>query len=338
MEDVEEQILSYPQLSVEKQRDVEAYVEANPEWAPLLQDVRAIEALVRGVHSDVFPSEGFLTTYVVLKHFHSEELSDKIRGAFRRLERRMEDDPALRERAEAARRRLEEAEAVIDPVAQFEELTGHSLSDAAKPASAETSATQGAGPRAADREPARRRRSVVDALVELPLMLRAAGAAIAVLLGVYVVLFGISEVSQSPLDRMAAVNVSNQIVKNYTSTATRSAIPSADTMQVDQLYVDALSTLRDARTSTLGLFPSYNSKKLDRAERLLNQVLDQTEAGSFLALEAQFYLGKIDLATGKVDGARAKFRTVVKREGRMADEAREILETLDEEYPAGTSS
>jgi hypothetical protein len=160
------------------------------------------------------------------------------------------------------------------------------------------------------------------------------GAAIALLLGAYVVLFAASEASQSTVDRLAAVDVSNQVVDNYSSTATRSAVPARDTLTADQLYVDALTAVRNARTSTLGLFPRYDDSKLSRAEQLLTRVLDRTESGSFLALEAQFYLGKVRLAKDQVESARSNFVTVVEQEGRMAGEARSILETLQEEGPS----
>jgi TolA-binding protein len=333
MQNVEEQILSYPHLPVEKQREVEAYVETHPEWAALLQDVRALESLTRGGDADPSP-DALVKTYVVAQHLHSEKVSPELQDAFRRLEQKMDDDPALRERAEAVRRRLVDAEAAVDPVSHFEELTGHALEPDAADASSPAETT------APSREPARERegfapvRAVVDDLLRLPLSLRWAGAVVALLLGTYVVLFAASEASQSPLTDLARVDVSNQVVDNYASTATRSATPSPDTMTADQLYVDALTAVQDARTSTLGLFPSYDGETLDRAERLLTQVLDRTESGSFLALEARFYLGKVHLAQGNVPSARSNFQTVVDREGRLATEARDILDTLQEEYPA----
>ncbi len=334
MENIEEQILSYPHLSVEKQREVEAYVEAHPEWASLLQDVRSIESLVRNADGSS-SSDALLTTYVVVQHIHSEEAPSTLTEAFRRLEKRMEDDPDLRERAEAVRRRLEEAEASVDPVSHFEELTGHSLDLEAEGASAAAETTASSREAAPNRGAVDALRSFVDDLLRLPLAVRGAGAAVALLLGTYAVLFAASEATQSTLDRLATVDVSNQVVDNYTSTATRSAVPSSDTLTSDQLYVDALTALQEARTSTLGLFPSYDAEKLKRVERLFNQVLDRTESGSFLALEAQFYLGKVHLARGEVEAARSNFKMVVKQEGRNAAEAHDILETLQEEYSVG---
>lgn len=328
MDNVEEQILSYPHLSVDKKREVESYVEAHPEWASLLEDVRAIESLVRNVDDS---DDALLTTYVVVQHLHPEQASSELKDAFRRLEQKMNDNSDLRERAEATRKRLEDAEAAIDPVVQFEELTGHSMEPNTEEASATAEST------ASSRNTSTSLSALLDELLRLPLAVRGVGAAVALLLGTYTVLFVASEASQSTLDRLATVNVSSQVVDNYTSTATRSAMPSADTVTADQLYVKALTAVRNARTSTLGLFPSYNTKTLNRAEELLTQVLDRTEAGSFLALEAQFYLGKVKLAQGQVEPARSHFKIVVQREGRMAAEAHSILKTLQEEYPAGSA-
>ena len=331
MQHVEEQILSYPHLSAERQREIETYVEDHPEWASLLRDVRSIESLVRSEESP--SSDALLTTYVVVQRLHPGDVPTGLNEAFQRLEQRMEDEPELQQRAEAARERLATAEAAVDPVAHFEELTGHSLEPDAESASTSADATTTARDPASGRETTPSPIAFLDELLRLPLAVRWGGAAIALLLGAYVVLFAASEASQSTLDRLASVDVSNQVVDNYTSTATRSAVPSRDTLTADQLYVDALAVVRNARTSTLGLFPSYDATKLNRAEQLLARVLDRTESGSFLALEAQFYLGKVRLAKDQVESARSNFRTVVEQEGRMAREARSILETLQEEVP-----
>lgn len=330
MNDVEEQILSYPHLSDAEQREVEAYVEAHPEWAPLLRDVRALESVARG-DGGAFSDEPLLVAYVVARHLQIEVESEAMGEAFETLERRMEEDVALRERVEAARRRLRSAEAKIDPVSQFEELTGHSLA-------AEASADASAGADEPDRSSADRDvspgPSFVDRVMALPLAVRGLGAVVVVLLGTYVGLFVASTASQSPLDRLAAVEVSEQMMDSYySSPTTRSVAPSSDTAQVGPLYLDALATLRGARTSTLGLFPSYDSTALRRAETQLNRVLGRTEADSFLALEAQFYLGKAYLAQGRVEAARRQFEAVVENEGRRAEEARRILRALQDVSP-----
>jgi len=333
MNDVEEQILSYPHLSDEKKRRVEAYVEEHPEWAPLLRDVRALESVARD-GGEPISEEPLLVAYVVAQHLQFEVESEAMAEAFEAFERRMEEDVALRERVEAARRRLRRAEAKIDPVSQFEALTDHSLTT--EEASASASGTAAAADRSSADRGVSSVQSFVDRVMALPLAVRGLGAAVVVLLGTYAALFVASTASQSPLGRLATVEVSEQMMESYySSPTTRSAAPTSDTAQVGPLYLEALSTLREARTSTLGLFPSYDSTALRRAETQLSRVLDRTEAGSFLGLEAQFYLGKTYLAQGRVDSARARFAAVVENEGRRAEEARRILRDLQNVSPEG---
>lgn len=326
MDDVEEKILSYPHLSVEEQREIEAYVESNPEWAPLLQDVRSLEAFAADVQEDL-PSNALLATYVLVQHLHPEgvrEVPSTLQTAFSRLESKLEEDEALRREADAIRRRLKEVEAAVDPVAHFEELTGRALDEGSEAVGAETAESELQD----DRTSAP---SVLGVFLNLPLLLRRAAVGAVLLVGLYGGLYATSVATQSTLDRLAAVDVSDQVIDSYAATETRSVTPKPDTLSVDDLYLEALSTLRVARTSTLGLFPRYDAEKLDQSQQLLKRVLAQVEPGSFLALEAHFYLGKVALAQGDVEAARSHFKTVVKREGRKMDEAHEILTTLQRE-------
>ena len=339
MDDVKEQILSYSNLSIEERREVDAYVEDHPEWAPLLRDVRSLESL-RRERSEAPDDASLLSTYVAVQHFHPDTVPSHLQEAFRRLEERFEKDPALRVRADELRQQLETKEAELDPASHFEELTGHSLvpDESGQENAAEAlSATE----RAHDRNTAPASRSLLDHLLQLPLALRLGGAAAVLLLGTYAVLFAVSTASQTTLDRLATVRMSDQMVESYYTANTRSATPTSDTASASDLYLRALSSLRDARTSTFGLFPNYNPDSLQKVESTLTQVLEETDNDSFLALEAQFYLGKTYLAQGRVPDARACFTTVVELEGRRAQEAQNILETLREEYPAqqnGTNS
>lgn len=326
MDDVEEQILSYPHLSVEEQREVEAYVESNPEWASLLRDVRSIEGLSEGGQADL-PSDALLATYVTVKHLHPESVPQGLQSAFSTLEARIEEDEALRRDLKAAQRRIQEAEAAVDPVSHFEALTGHRL---------DVEGTPEHTPEAEPSEVHETPPSLLEVFLNLPVLLRRGAVAVVVLVGLYGGLYGVSSAMQSPLDRLAAVEVSSQVIENYADANLRSPVPEADTLSVDEQYLDALSTLRNARGSTLGLFPRYDNEALARAKQGFNQVLAQVEPESFLALEARFYLGKIALAQEEVETARRHFKTVVKGSGRQADEAYEILKTLQQEYGASS--
>lgn len=327
MNDVEEQILSYPHLSVEAQREVEAYVESNPEWAPLLRDVRTIEGLPAPAQADL-PSDALLATYVTVQHLHPEDVPTRLKSAFSRLEARLEEEETLRREAAAARQRLEEAEAAVDPVSRFEQLSGHTMKS-----EAESETTKRTEPASEGRHSTP---SLLEVFLNLPVLVRRGAAVAVVLVAVYGGLYGISRVTQSPLERLAAVDISSQVVENYANADLRSPVAEADTPSVDDQYLDALSALRKARVSTLGLFPRYNADTLNEAEQGLEEVLEQVEPESFLALEAHFYLGKIALAQEEMNVARRHFKTVVNGEGRQTDEAYEILKSLQQEYGATT--
>lgn len=324
MDNVEEQILSYPHLPVEEKRDIEAYVEANPEWAPLLRDVRSIEHLAERTEADRL-SDALLATYVTVQHLHPEEVPSRLQDAFAELEARIEEDETLRRDLDAARRRMQEAEAAVDPVSHFESLTDHTLDPEPSPEPAADPESSEAG----EASP-----SLLEVFLNVPVLLRRGAVAVVVLVGVYGVLYGASTALQSPLDRLATVEVSSQVVDSYAETTLRSPVPEADTASVDEQYLRALSTLRKARTSTLGLFPRYDQDALAQAEQGLSRVLEQVDAGSFLALEAHFYLGKISLAQEEVVAARRHFKTVVTEEGRQSDKAYDILKALQQEYEA----
>jgi len=334
MDDLEEKILSYPHLSGEEQREIEAYVEENPEWAPLLRDVRSVEGLSANVRANL-PSDSLLATYVVVQHLHPDGdrgISDQLRAALTRLEARIEEEESLRREVEAAERRLREAESSIDPVSQFETLTEHRLEPEAGARSDENTTPESD----ADTSP-RTAPSWWEAGLALPRFVRLGGAVAALLVGLYAGLYGVSLATQSTLDRLAAPEVSEQVVNSYTSAEMRNAGSATEGPSVDDQYLEALSRLRAAHVSTLGLFPRYNDEQLGEAKQGFGQVLEEVDPNSFLALEAHFYLGKIALAQDEVATARTHFKTVVQREGRQTQKAYEILKTLQREYEGGES-
>lgn len=324
MENVREQIFAYPQLSTEEQRAVEAYVEDHPEWAPLLRDVRQIESSF-GQWPD---SEPILAAYVVAQYVGVEaSASSRLRETFTRLEQALEHDAELQARVDEIRGRLQRAEAELDPVSHFESLTGHTLEERSESAS-ESSMHRRA------RSGSQTSESFVGRLmrkfVALPLVARGVGTVVIVLVVGYLGLFVVDQATESPLKQLAGVEVSNQMVESYYSPQTRGPRSERDTaLPVDELYLRSLATLRNAESSTLGLFRQFDADSLRQAERGLQRVLNRAERHSFLALEARFYLGKTCLAQRQVDKARAHFKTIVEQEGRRAADAHRILRRLD---------
>jgi len=329
METVEEHILAYPHRPPDEQREVEAYVEAHPEWAPLLHDVQSIEQLVRepALLNGMATPEPFLATYVVMTHAHPDAIPSELDAAFSRLEAQIDKDPALQDHVSTLRQRLERVEASLDPVTQFERLTGHTLPEdpdtQPEPPTVAESTSQSPRPQGPS--------SPFDRLLRLPRVMRWAGALALFLLGAYALLFAVSNASQSPAQKLAVIE-SDRVVESYSETNTRSAGRSPNMPRAQQLYLEARTILQDVRTSTLGLFPRYDAEALDRAQALLSESIEETEPDSFLALEAHFYLGKVHLAQEQVDAARSHFQTVVEREGRLAADAQRILDRLDAEY------
>lgn len=142
MNRIEQRILSYPHLSRDEQRDVEAYVEENPKWASLLREVQMLESLASSVDPpEAVGSAGasrpvspdVLATYVVARHFASADSSARLTAAFRDIEDRLAEDDELRRQAEDMRRRIAEVEETVDPLRHFAHVTGRdprSMSDA----------------------------------------------------------------------------------------------------------------------------------------------------------------------------------------------------------------
>lgn len=329
MEHIEEKILRFGTLSAEEKQELEAYVDAHPEWRTLLEEVKALSELSREAQLLRRVDDEALAYYVVAKHT-GLGASTALRRRFDALEARLSDDPKLRARYQALTSRLEEAAASLDPAAQFEELTGFQVSS-----------LEGLSSESAERAPAPERRSedassmsVRDALVfSLPSAFRWAVAAVALVALAYGGLFAISQALQSDAERLALVDLGETQVEGY-ELRLRGAQPVADSTSTDALYLQALRTLREAQTTTLGLFPRYDQQKLRQAEQLLQRVIEREESRSFLQVEAYFFLGKVHLAQGKIEAARSNFQTVAICEGRRTSEAVDILTKLQKQYPA----
>lgn len=366
MASIEERILAYPHLPPEEQQEVEARVQERAEWQPLLQDVKALDRLASDARHLAARSEDreVLATYVLAQRLYPDAIPDALRRAFDRLEERLASDADLRERLDAVRAELDDLEASLDPVSHFESVTGRTLDAISQDAVSQDAALQdGALQDATSQDassssaPTYDAPTTQDATVpeaEAPstwldrLLLRAFPApvrgAVAVVVGLavaYGALFAASRAAQSPTDRLAAVEISESMLESY-QIRTRSATPApapaeslaADSLTADKLYVRALRQLQTAQRSTLGLFPRYDQQALTEAKRLLTRVIERVEPGSFLQLEALFYLGKVHLAHGEIAPARDAFKTVVQQSGRRSEQAYAILQELQQVAPA----
>jgi TolA-binding protein len=322
MNDIENKIVQYGSLNDDEQRRVEAYVDAHPRWHSLLEEVKALEALRTSMVSVLRTDDDILAYYVVATHTGLSP-SAPLKHAFAELEARLDADAALQAQYEALAQRLDTMAEDIDPVAQFESLTGFRLNDS----------DAASNPRL-DEDAAQAGRNEENArIVMLPRAARWAAAAVVLVAVLYGGLYGLSRATQSSIERLAVVDASETQIEGYALT-TRGTPATSDVDSSGALYLDALRTLREARESTLGLFPRYNTDKLSRAETLLQRVIEREGPRSFLQVEAYFFLGKVHLAQGNIEAARSNFQTVALREGRRSIEATEILTELQEEHPA----
>jgi hypothetical protein len=264
---------------------------------------------------------------------YADTVPSSMREPFEHIEARMHEDDGLRDRYERIEAHLEALDARFDPRTHFETLTGHTVTeDAEAPASApETNESTNASSSTAN-EPVAPYSTTIDRVANWLFagVGRRAVAALTILVLAYAALFVGSRWAQDPLDRVASLEVDPAVLDNY-QVRTRSAVPTPESTSVDQLYLDALRTLTEARTTTLGLFPQHDSDVLQRAETQLATVVQRAESGSFLQLEALYYLGNVHLAQGNVDRGRQALKVVVEQQGRRAEEAYQILRQLQQD-------
>ncbi|NBB87417.1 MAG: hypothetical protein GVY12_14510 [Bacteroidetes bacterium] len=321
MDAIKEKILVFHSLSADEQAAVRTYVAEHPEWEPALalaEDLTDLLQAAQGLTAEP-PSQDMLAHLLVAEASGAEPLPPAMADAWARAEEALAADPAYREHYEALVARLKALSAEADPAAHFARLSGHTV----EPAAQEPAAAS----RANDRPPTRR------GLLHSPV--RFVLATVACILVVYGALWGVSELTTPTHERLAAIDTDELYLEGFNRAAMRSGNEAASAASSpDALYLQALEQLRGARTSILGLFPRYDDAALSEAEGLLNEVIAAEEVGSFVQLDAYYFLGKIHLARGDKPAAREALLRVVRGEGRNARAASDILQHLaaDEAY------
>lgn len=362
MDFIETRILAYPTLSVAEQREVQGFVDANPEWDPLLQDVKHLRDTVRAAaQAEADPEDILLAFYVTATHVEPDRTwSPDLQKAFRALETRAASNPRLAGRLQAFRRRILHAESLVDPVQHFESLTSSTTPSAfprsmdespTPPASPSDSShaqegrtshgtgdTPGASPDLAgnpgDVDPPGEERSggVLGWVARWPVALQWTFAAIFFAGCLAGALLGIDRLTRSPLDAFAAVEASETRIEGYRMGAS-DVVADSDSASADRLFLQALVKLREARSTTAGLFPRYDADALVEAQTYLQEAIDAAEPGSFVGLEARFFLAKSYLAEENVQDARAQLQILARRDSRRAAESVKLLQDLQRVAP-----
>jgi hypothetical protein len=364
MTSIEERILSYASLSDAERNEVQVFVNANPEWYPLLNDVKHLaSAMPLPDEAASTPEDAMLAYYLTATYLEPHGTwSRQLRNAFRRLEQRIDDDADFAERARTFRERLQAAEDAVDPIDHFHSLTASSnatdmptdapgpdassrssgdssaeRATSADPVAAGEEAGEGASREGASGENAAgddkpERGRVLGWVARWPQAVQWGFALFLIGALLAAAAWGIDRATRSPLDRLAALDVSETRIEGYRMNVSDS-LAASDSVSTDRLFLRALTTFREARTTTLGLFPRYHDPTLQDAMTQLETVVDREPAGSFLALEARFFLAKAHLAQEQTDAARAELQVLARRDNRRAAEAVKLLQDLQRVAP-----
>lgn len=318
---MEDKLLVYSELPPEEQRAVEAHVAQHPELLPALEEARAFRELLqeaRLLRADP-PGDEALAYYLATRHVSPHPVPASLQDAFAGIEVRLTADASLRTRYEALSSRMAALEAASDPVEQFERLTGHRLPRQPQPAPGERAEVLAVS-------------ETASSATGRPAILRLWGqagrwiaAAVVFLLALYGTLALVSHLSQSDLERLAALEGS---AYDEEGLRMRSGVTLPGYASSEELYRRALPLLREARKHTVGLFPRYDQRLLSDAAGLLERVVAQDPAASPLRSEAYYLLAKVRLAQADVEGAKTALRAVLDGSGWRVPEASALLEQL----------
>lgn len=305
MKPIEQQILLYDDLPASEREEVDRYVEAHPEWAPLLAEARGLHTLLGTLPpAGAVPDALDIAQYVLARHLDRHPEATPLAPHYAVVEQALTENPALERQARAMAKALEQIAAEAeDPVAHFERLTGRRL------------------------EPIRREEKVIAPTFRLhrlqPLRLAlAASLVLAVLYG------ALALVSRGLEPERAQVAALGDLPESYEGLRLRGE-GAAD--RTADRYAAALDRLAAARSSVLGLFPSYDAAELDAVAADLREVIDASGEDSWEGLEALYVLGRIRLYQGRDEDAIWALQSVVALDGPHASDARRLLDYLQTE-------
>lgn len=314
MNSTEERLLSYDELPPGEQAELDAHLAAHPEARALLEEGRALRAVLEkaGPASPV-PSASELAHYVVSRHLGPSPAPRELAELAGRVEQAAEANAELRAELAALEARLEALTAgAAGPAEHFARLTGRRLGPLAA--------------RRAPRPPARRAPSRGPRPLLRRVSLRRLALAATLLAGfLYGGLYAASELSRGPAERLAALDA---VPRQFEGLRLRGSDEHED--PVAERYAAALDAVHEARSAVLGLFPRYDAEELNRAVGYLVEVTQIEPAGSALGLEAWYLIGRIRLYQGEVGQAREALLRVVEQEGPSARDAQRLLDELGE--------
>lgn len=342
MDDLEIRLLNYDTLSSAERAEVEAYLAAHPEASALVDEGRALRALLEQAAragADI-PDAEAIAQYVAAQHMAHQPLPPDLAALGQRVEAAFAAHPEVERHYSIMRDRLHALTAEAEsPLAQFERLTGtrlksnrltnRRLTDRPHENDLAVAAAEVPPLRPAQPAPARRPKSwraTVRESTSVPFLQRYSPARLALAASVllamlYGGLFLAGNAGQTTFQRLADLN---DVPAAYEGLRLRGADGFMD--PTAERYAAALDHLNAARSTTLGLFPHYDPAQLEATLHLLQEVTELDEPNGALGLEAWFLIGKILLHQGDVEPAREAFQIVVERQGPSAPDAQRLLD------------
>ncbi len=331
MESIEQALLNYDDLPVSERAAVDAYLDEHPEAEAMRAEGRAVRALLDDATraGAEVPDAESLARYLASQYAAGHHpLPPDLIALGNRIEAAFDEHPELERRYAMMQDRLKALTASAEsPLAQFERLTSLPL-EREDPSGIGFVPYTAPAPPKPKRETARSWRSSVTDRPAVPLMRRVslprlALAASFIVMLLYGGLFLASQSSTAPYQRLAGLN---EVTNEFEGLRLRGADGGMD--PVADRYAEALETLHDARSTTLGLFPTYDPDGLSEATTLLEEAAALGEPDGPIALEAWFVIGKIKLYRGDEEAARQAFQSVVDQRGPSAPDAQRLLDEL----------
>lgn len=337
---MEQKIGLFPELPPEERREVMDYVERHPHLREAFKEVLRLDHALR--HGRVLtqdpPSDEALAYVAVMHDVDAERMPTILTKAVAEIERRVNADARLHARYQALLRRRSELEKESDLHAQLRRLVGQqppgsNRSSLERPARGrpareeERNDGESRGRMTGSRRLMTGKRAPDKPDVHTNRVRRFVTAAVT-LAAVYALLFAAGRIMRPDDERIARFDPSELTLEGYDDV--RGSVGARDLSFETMLYLEALSHLREAESSFLGLFPHFDTARLDAADALLRQVIATEPDESFLAREAAYLLGKTELARGNVAEARQVLERIAASGGRRSTDAARLLRELEE--------
>lgn len=352
MDNIEDRILNYGLLPADEQKAVDLYVLEQTEYATMLEEVKALYALIdkSELQNRDRLQDTALAYYIAHEHLMVKGGAGEMARAYDKLQRQIEEDQEVHARYLSIKSRMEELANQSNPLARFEELSGHKIDEMPMPASRSTinegTKKENRAKENRAKENGTKENRVKEKAVDwAPIKRRrisltrswAAYTTIGVLSFIAVFSFAMYE---NRLERMGYLepvakygDATSSLRGGYSirphglHTSEQREMYLAQKLQQDR-FEEGVDIVLRAQHTTLNLFYSYDLDELNKAEEIFNTILQGKIIDDRLTKRVRFALGKVYLAQRRTDEARELLRDVAQYNDVWAIEASRLLEKL----------